>query len=110
MEWTLEYIKVEIYIPEEYVVELANELNENGILLEGNYDYSFSTMSSIGHWRPLEGADPFDGEIGVVSSKEEIKMEFRIRAEDKEEVRRIVDRVHPYETQVMNFIPLLNEK
>lgn len=101
------YLKVEVFIPRKYVVELVNELNENGFLQEGHYDYAFSTTLSMGHWRPLEGSNPFDGEIGVVSETEEIKMEFRIEEEEREEVHRIIDRVHPFESPVINYIALL---
>lgn len=101
------FLKIEIFIPKEYVVELANELNEHGFLQEGYYDYAFSTTMTMGHWRPLEGARPFDGTIGEVTEKEEIKMEFRIKEEEREEIQRIIDRVHPYEAPVVNFIPLV---
>ncbi|MDO5037737.1 MAG: hypothetical protein Q4E37_05495 [Tissierellia bacterium] len=101
------HIKVEVYIPEDFVVELANELNEHDLLKEGYYDYAFSVSRVQGHWRPLEGANPYDGEIGVVSRAEEIKMEFRIPAQDKDLVQHIIDRVHPYEEPVVNYIALL---
>lgn len=103
----MRYLKVELFVPEEVVVELANDLNEADILKEGCYDYAFSTMPVEGHWRPLEGADPYDGDVGKVQARPEIKMEFRIREEDREEVQRIIDRIHPYEVPVVNYIPLV---
>lgn len=102
----MSYLKVEIFIPKKYVVELANDLNEADILKEGCYDYAFSTMEVEGHWRPLEGANPFDGTVGQVQTRPEVKMEFRIKEEEREEVQRIIDRVHPYEVPVVNYIPL----
>lgn len=102
----MSYLKVEIFVPKKYVVELANDLNEADILKEGCYDYAFSTMEVEGHWRPLEGANPFDGTVGQVQTRPEVKMEFRIKEEDREEVQRIIDRVHPYEVPVVNYIPL----
>ncbi|MDY3118237.1 MAG: hypothetical protein SOW18_01720 [Peptoniphilus sp.] len=102
----MSYLKVEIFVPEDFVVELANHLNEADIFREGNYDYTFSTTKVQGHWRPLEGADPYDGVIGQVQVREEVKMEFRIAEEDREEVQRIIDRIHPYEVPVVNYIPL----
>ena len=102
----MSYLKVEIFVPKKYVVELANDLNEADILKEGCYDYAFSTMEVEGHWRPLEGANPFDGTVGQVQTRSEVKMEFRIKEEEREEVQRIIDRVHPYEVPVVNYIPL----
>lgn len=103
----MKFLKVEIYIPKEFVIELANELNEHGFLHEGQYDYSFNTILTMGHWRPLEGANPFDGETGIVSEKEQIKMEFRIEEENRDEVQRIINRIHPYENPVVNYIALV---
>ena len=103
----MSYLKDEIFITEKYVIELANDLNEEGLLSEGCYDYAFSTMKVEGHWRPLEGANPFDGTVGQVQAKPEVKMEFRIKEERREEVQRIIDRVHPYEVPVVNYIPLV---
>ncbi|MFR9297030.1 MAG: divalent cation tolerance protein CutA [Aedoeadaptatus pacaensis] len=103
----MSYLKVEIFVPEEYVVELANDLNEADILKNGHYDYAFSLTKVEGHWRPLEGADPYDGVIGQVQTREEMKMEFRIDEEDREEVQRIIDRIHPYEVPVVNYIQLV---
>lgn len=102
----MSYLKVEIFVPKKYVVELANDLNEADILKEGCYDYAFSTIEVEGHWRPLEGANPFDGTVGQVQTRPEVKMEFRIKEEEREEVQRIIDRVHPYEVPVVNYIPL----
>ena len=102
----MSYLKVEIFVPKKYVVELANDLNEADILKEGCYEYAFSTMEVEGHWRPLEGANPVDGTVGQVQTRPEVKMEFRIKEEEREEVQRIIDRVHPYEVPVVNYIPL----
>ena len=49
----MSYLKVEIFVPEDFVVELANDLNEADIFREGNYDYTFSLTKVEGHWRPL---------------------------------------------------------
>jgi len=59
-----------------------------------------------GTWIPLEGASPYDGEIGKLSNAAEIKAEFRCRSADRERVEAIIRSVHPYEVPVINFIPL----
>lgn len=102
----MKFLKVEVFIPKEFVTQLANELNENGVLEFDNYDYVFSTTPVIGRFRPLEGANPYLGAIGKVEEVEEMKMEFRIEERYLEEVLRIVDLVHPYETPVINVIEL----
>lgn len=103
----MNYIKVEVFIPELFVIQLANELNENDLLSDGNYDYAFSTTEVTGYWRPLEDATPYDGKIGVVSKEKEIKMEFRVSSENIGEVQKIIRLTHPYESPVVNYIPLI---
>lgn len=104
----MKYVKVEVFIPEKFVIDLANALNERDFLKQGLYDYAFSVTEVTGYWRPLEGASPFDGEIGVVSREPEIKMEFRIDRDDLEEVNRIIRFIHPYECPVINYIEVLD--
>ncbi len=103
----MKFLKVEVFIPEDFVTQLANELNENGILEFENYDYVFSTTPVIGRFRPLEGANPFLGTVGKVERVNEMKMEFGILEENKEEVLKIIDYVHPYESPVVNFLELV---
>ncbi|MDO5713387.1 MAG: divalent cation tolerance protein CutA [Tissierellia bacterium] len=103
------YIKVEVYIPEDFVIKLANALNEKDFLKEGNYDYAFATTEVTGYWRPLEEASPYEGEIGVVSKQKEIKMEFRIKEEDMEEVKRTIKMIHPYETPMINYLKVIGD-
>ena len=103
----MKHLKVEVYIPEDFAIKLANALNEKDFLKEGHYDYAFSTTEVTGYWRPLEDASPYEGEIGVVSKQKELKMEFRILEEDQVEVVRTIKMIHPYETPAINFFPLL---
>lgn len=102
------HLKVEIFVPEEYVVNIVNGLNEKDMLKEGNYDYVFATSKVSGNFRPIEGANPFSGEIGVVAKCEEIKMEFRIKSEDLDELRKIIELKHPYEEPVINIMELID--
>lgn len=102
-----EYIKVEVFVPEENVVEIVNALNEKDILKDGNYDYVFATSYVTGHFRPIEGSNPHIGEIGIVSEVKEVKMEFRIKSKDFEKVNDILREYHPYEDPIINYIELL---
>lgn len=103
----MKYLKVEVFIPEGYVVEFANRLNEEGLLKDGNYDYVFATSKVKGHFRPIEGATPFIGEIGRVCEVEEIKIEFRIKDIYLDKLKDIISVVHPYEEPVVNIIELI---
>ncbi|WP_096186839.1 divalent cation tolerance protein CutA [Evansella halocellulosilytica] len=102
------FVKIEVLLPEEYVVRLRDQLNESGFLTVGNYDHVISYSRVKGYWRPLSNSSPFNGISGEVSHGTECKMEFRCLYEDLEEVKTIIKRIHPYEEPIINAIPLLN--
>lgn len=101
------YVKVEIYIPEENERDLMEVINDKGFIKEGLYDYAYSASIVRGHFRPLDGASPHIGNVGDVEEVVEIKIEFRIKSEDKEDLDRLIRSVHPYEVPVINYIGLI---
>ncbi len=56
-------VKIEVFIPEEYIEMLRNELNKIGACKTGEYDHCLSYSSVKGYWRPLENASPFNGKL-----------------------------------------------
>ena len=103
----MSYLKVEIFIPAENSEELITALNEAELLKAGNYGYCYSTMPVKGHFRPLDGANPFIGEVGEIEEVDELKVEFRIKAVDRKIAEMVILEKHPYETPVVNFIGLV---
>jgi hypothetical protein len=103
-----EAIKIEIFIPESHLSPLQKALGENGIGKIGNYDHCLSITNVTGTWRPLEGAEPYDGKIGEVSYGQELKIEVNCPRELLPVALRAIRKVHPYEEPVINLVPLLN--
>lgn len=102
------YVKLETYIPESHLKNLQKALQEVDAGHIGNYDSCMSYYRVSGTWRPLEGADPYDGKVGEISEGEEIKVDVTLKAVQMEDVVAAVRRVHPYEEPVINLIPLLH--
>lgn len=101
--------KIETFIPEEYVKELRKSLNQIGALtIGGSYDNCMSVSKVIGSWRPLNGAQPFKGEVGAICEAEECKVEFCCNKEILKKAVDTIKQVHPYEVPVINIIPILN--
>jgi hypothetical protein len=101
-------VKIETFIPEEYVSSLREALNKIGALtVDGIYDYCMSVSKVKGSWRPLEGANPYNGEIGEICEAEEMKVEFTCRKEILKAAVETIKLVHPYEKPVINAVPLL---
>lgn len=103
-------VKIEIFIPEEYTNKLREGLNNIGALGVGNYDNVMSITKIKGYWRPLAGANPFDGTVGKISEADEDKIEFSTDIKNIENIIKTVKEIHPYEEPVINIIPLLNDR
>lgn len=103
----VKFMKVEVFIPLANKEKLIDALTSCGILKYENYDRVYSQTKVLGHFIPLENANPFIGEKKEESQVEEVKLEFRIKSKDKEKVFKIIKENHPYEVAVINFIGLL---
>lgn len=101
--------KVEIYVPEEYIVKLRDELNKVNACRVGDYDNCMSINKTRGYWRPLDGSNPFNGEVGKICEGEECKVEIRCKREYVKDALKVIRKVHPYEEPVINVIPIMNE-
>ena len=103
-----ETVKLEIFIPESHVHFLSDELAKIGVGKIGNYDHCSSMSKVSGTWRPLPGSDPYQGEIGKLEHGEECRLEMNCVRDLVPVALEVVRRVHPYETPVVNIVPLLN--
>ena len=102
-------VKIEIYVPEEYIAKLREELTKVNACKVGDYDNVMSIVNVRGYWRPLEGSKPFNGEIGKVCEGQECKIEIRCKTEYVKNAIQVIKRIHPYEEPLINIIPLANE-
>lgn len=101
-------VKLEIFIPQGHVEKVRDALAEVGVGMIGNYDYCFAVSQVQGSFRPLEGANPFDGKIGEISVTVEYKLEVNCSRELVNEALAAVRRSHPYEEPLINIISLSN--
>ena len=101
-------VKLEIFIPKSHLNVLREALRSVGAGVIGDYDSVLSYSIVHGNWRPLPGANPYDGEIGVLCECEEYKVEVRCSTEKITQTMAAIKAVHPYEVPVINVIPLLS--
>lgn len=101
-------VKIEVFVPDGYVDRVRLALAEAGAGRLGNYDHCCSITEVRGYWRPLEGANPYQGEIGRVEEGREYKLEVNCPAERVTAALQAIRRVHPYEEPLINVIPLSN--
>jgi uncharacterized protein (TIGR00730 family) len=101
-----QFCKLEIFIPETHFDPLCEALRSVGAGCVGGYDSCLSVSEVRGYWRPLPGSNPYDGEIGVLQSAPELKVEVLCREERLCETVVAVKKAHPYEVPVINAIRL----
>jgi hypothetical protein len=101
-------VKLEIFVPQEYVLKIRDELAKIGVGRIGNYDHCVAIHPVQGYYRPLEGANPFEGEIGKISERIEYKIEVNCRRELVNEAIKVIKSIHPYEEALINVFPLAN--
>ena len=87
---TIQYLKLEIFIPATHFRILQKALQSVDAGHIGNYNSCLSYSPVKGTWRPLEGTTPY------ISKKNEIL----------EKTMAAVKEIHPYEEPVINVIPL----
>ena len=106
---SMKKVKLEIFIPQSHFEALQDALRSVGAGVVGNYDSVLSYSIVSGTWRPLVGANPYDGEIDVLCEGKEYKVEVCCCVEKLAQTIAAIKAIHPYEEPVINTIPLLME-
>ena len=101
-------VKLEIFVPREFGLKIRDELAKIGVGAIGNYDHCVALTPVRGFFRPMEAANPFEGEVGNISEVEEYKVEVNCKRDLVEEAVKVIRSVHPYEEPLINVIPLAN--
>ena len=102
-------VKMEIYVPQEYIESLRDELTKIGACQIGKYDHVISFSNVQGYWHPLLGSSPFNGEVGTINFGSECKLEVRCPITKVKDAVATIKKIHPYEEPVINIIPLIND-
>ena len=106
----MSFCKLEIFIPKTHFAHLQTALRSVDAGHIGNYDSCLSYSEVIGTWRPLDGANPYSGKQNEISQEPELKVEVRILSDNLEKTITAIKAIHPYETPVINIIPLQNQE
>lgn len=101
-------VKLEIFVPQGHALKIRDELAKIGVGVIGNYDHCVAITQVTGYFRPLEGANPSEGEVGKISVVVEHKLEVNCKRELVNEAIKTIKKVHPYEEPLINIFPLVN--
>ncbi len=103
-----ELVKLAVFVPKGFESRVMEALFRfSGVM--GNYrDCSFRVDGS-GTFLPLEGAKPFQGEIGIRECAQEARIEVLLRSADLGKATEALKAAHPYEEPAYDLYPLLNK-
>jgi dinuclear metal center YbgI/SA1388 family protein len=101
--------KLSVFVPSSHQEILKSVLFHAGAGKIGNYEECSYTSSGLGTYTPVEGADPFDGEIGVAQRVDELKVEVLVTKHALNKVIQAMLDAHPYEEVAYDVIELKNK-
>ena len=95
------FYKLEIYLPHTHLEQVCQALWQQDAGHIGRYDHCFCITETTGFWRPLPGAEPYNGQVGQLCSVPEYKLEVTCTGEQLAKTLQNVKQAHPYEEPVI---------
>jgi dinuclear metal center YbgI/SA1388 family protein len=98
--------KLSVFIPKGYTGAVREVLFKYGNPKIGNYENCSFETKGKGSFKPLEGADPFIGEIKKTVYTDESKIELLIEERYIKKAISEMKKIHPYEEAAFDLYPL----
>ena len=101
-------LKLVYYVPESHLEETKLAIFEAGAGGIGNYEHCAWQVKGLGQFKPLDGADPFLGQVGQLEQVEEWRVETIVPESKAKLVLKALKASHPYEEPAFEFFQILN--
>ena len=101
--------KLEVYVPNDYAEAVKNALFEAGAGNIGFYDECSFSIAGHGTFRPVEGSDPFSGQIDIREDADENLISVIFENYKQNQIINAMKNAHPYEEVAYQIISLDNE-
>lgn len=101
--------KLVVFVPFEYQEALEKSLFEAGAGEMGNYAECSFVSEGTGSFKPLEGADPHTGSIGIRTIQKEAKVEVIFPIWKQSAILNAMKNAHPYEEVAYEIYILQNK-
>ncbi|MDY6828935.1 MAG: YqfO family protein [Pseudomonadota bacterium] len=95
--------KLVVFVPVDAVEQVKSALFDAGAGKLGDYDCCAWQSLGVGQFRPLAGANPSIGQVGVVEEVGEYRVETLVPDEALDAVLRALKAAHPYETPAFDL-------
>ncbi|MDI3534408.1 MAG: hypothetical protein PWQ82_773 [Thermosediminibacterales bacterium] len=103
------YKKIVVFVPEGYEDIVREAMCKAGAGWIGNYSHCSFVTQGTGSFKPLEGANPFIGDVGKLETVREYRLETIVEDSLVKKVVSAMIKAHPYEEVAYDIYPLANE-
>ncbi len=100
------WYKLVVFVPAGYEDRVRQALGDAGLGVIGRYSHCSFTSPGQGAYRPLPGAQPFQGEVGQLSRAEEFRLEILAPESLLPGALARLKEVHPYEEVAYDLYPV----
>ncbi|MFP3998500.1 MAG: Nif3-like dinuclear metal center hexameric protein [Desulfobacterales bacterium] len=107
---SIQQYKFVVFVPEDYAGAVIEAVCSSPAGRIGNYSCCTFRSPGTGTFRPEQGADPWDGEIGKLAEAREVRLETVVDRAGFKEALEQVRAAHPYETMAYDVYPLAEEQ
>ena len=101
--------KLNVFVPSSHHDALSAAIFNAGAGTIGNYAECQFYAEGTGTFKPLEGADPFSGQVNSLSKESEVKAEYLVSSHRLKAVLKAMESVHPYEEIAHDIVVLANK-
>jgi dinuclear metal center YbgI/SA1388 family protein len=101
-------VKIGVYVPPEQVEKVSQAMWSAGAGKIGLYDEASFRFDGLGTFRPMEGADPYSGEVGVRSEDAEVRVDVVALEGNWRTIIAAMKEAHPYEEVAYDVTTMLN--
>lgn len=101
--------KLSVFVPETHESKIREVLGDTGAGYIGNYSHCSFTSKGTGRFKPIEGANPYIGNIEKLEIVNEVKVEVILPGNILNDVVEKMISAHPYEEVAYDIFKLENE-
>lgn len=102
-----ELVKLVLFVPEDHADAVRQALGEAGAGTVGDYTFCSFSIKGIGRFKPGKDADPHTGTQGKMEMADEERIEIACDKEQVLDIIKVIRKVHPYESTVIDIYPML---
>ena len=100
-------LKLIYYVPDSHLESTKQAIFSAGAGGIGNYEHCAWQVKGIGQFKPVNGADPYIGEVGELEQVEEWRVETIVIEENAKTVAKALKASHPYEEPAFEFVQII---